>query len=88
MESEKNLSTLSATHNVLLKERDDILKEISQFKQETVLLKQDKDYFNRQFVDAQNKAALFESKMDQLVTHLEEAKKAREEIYEKYVNSK
>lgn len=87
-ETETNLSSLNAVLKVITKERDEMYKDISQYKQEILLLKQDKDYLHKNYVDVQNKYTLLESKLEQTVAQLEDMKKAREETYEKYINSK
>ena len=53
-----------------------------------MLLKQDKEYLHRQFVESQNKQILTDNKLEQVITQYEDVKRAREEIYEKYINSK
>jgi progesterone-induced-blocking factor 1 len=87
-EAETNLATLNATLKVVNKERDEIARDLSQYKQEILLLKQDKDYLYKQYIDVQNKYTLNESKIENLHVQLEDMKKSREEIYEKYINSK
>ncbi len=82
------MATLTATLKVTKKECDELTRDSSQYKQEILLLKQDKDYLYKQYIDVQNKYALNESKIENLHVQLEDMKKSREEIYEKYVNSK
>jgi progesterone-induced-blocking factor 1 len=72
----------------MTKERDELYKDISQFKQEIMLLKQDKEYLHKQFVESQNKQILTDNKLEQVIIQYEDVKRAREEIYEKYINSK
>ena len=79
---------MNATLKVITKERDELYKDVSQFKQEIMLIKQDKEYLHKQFVESQNKIILTENKLEQVVMQYEDVKKAREEIYEKYINSK
>ena len=87
-EADTNVSSLNATLKVITKERDELYKDLGQFKQEILLLKHDKDYLHKQYIEVQSKVALLENKLEQVNNQYEETKKAREEIYEKYINSK
>ena len=53
-----------------------------------MLLKQDKDYLSRQLSEAANRSTFTEEKVQQLSRQLDDAKQAREEMYEKYVASR
>ena len=61
---------------------------MSSSKQTVALLRQDKDYLSRQATDATHKHQFGEEKVQQLSRQLEDAKLAREEMYEKYVASR
>lgn len=55
-------------------------------KQTVALLKQDKDYMNRQLQEQRGRCTLAEEQLEQTSKQLEETKQAREELYEKYVS--
>lgn len=52
------------------------------------MLQKDKDYLNRQNMELNVRCAHEEDRMERLQVQLEDAKKAREEMYEKYVTSR
>ena len=55
--------------------------------QQTVsLLKQDKEYMNRQLQEIRSRCTLAEERLEQSSKQLEETKRAREELYEKYIS--
>ena len=64
------------------------LLQLSSNKQTVALLRQDKDYLTRQVTDATHKHNFGEEKVQQLSRQLDDAKLAREEMYEKYVASR
>ena len=64
------------------------LPQLSAAKQSLMLLKQDKDYLSRQLSEAANRSTFTEEKVQQLSRQLDDAKQAREEMYEKYVASR
>ncbi|XP_067663556.1 progesterone-induced-blocking factor 1-like [Haliotis asinina] len=84
----RQLSVLEAAHSNLQKERDDLSRELSTSKQSLALIKQDKDYLTRQLSEVSNKSSFSEEKIQQIGRQLEDAKRAREEMYEKYVASR
>lgn len=57
-------------------------------KQSLSLLKQDKEYLTKQVSDLTNRCTYAEEKVQQSGHELEDAKRAREEMYEKYVSSR
>ncbi|XP_066872831.1 progesterone-induced-blocking factor 1 isoform X4 [Kogia breviceps] len=67
--------TLEASHIIQAKERSELSKE-------------DKEYLNRQNMELSVRCAHEEDRLERLQTQLEETKKAREEMYEKYVTSR
>ncbi|XP_041358363.1 progesterone-induced-blocking factor 1-like [Gigantopelta aegis] len=81
----RQLSVLEASHSVLQKERDDLSRELTAAKQSIALLKQDKDYLAKQVADYSNRASFSEEKVQQLNRQVDDAKAAREEMYEKYI---
>ncbi|XP_076467958.1 progesterone-induced-blocking factor 1-like [Babylonia areolata] len=84
----RQLTVLEGSHSNLQKERDDLSKELSAAKQSLTLLRQDKDYLSRQQSESANRVSFMEEKVQQLTRQLEDARQAREEMYEKYVASR
>ncbi|CAF0717911.1 unnamed protein product [Brachionus calyciflorus] len=84
IKNSKNLATIQ----VLTKERDDLLKDTNQLKQEISLLRQDKDYLQKQFVETQAKYQITEDKLEQAQKLYEEIKHSKEELYEKYISAR
>ncbi|GAB1597419.1 progesterone-induced-blocking factor 1-like isoform X2 [Argonauta hians] len=82
-------------HNLVLensltniqKERDDLNRQLGCSKQEISLLQQDKTYLTRQVNELSNRCILMSEKVQESNMLLEETKKAREEVYEKYISS-
>ncbi|XP_068038416.1 progesterone-induced-blocking factor 1 [Anomalospiza imberbis] len=92
---EHELSELRRNHEVLemsyktqTKERNDLAKELATIQQSLNLLQKDKDYLNRQNMELSVRCAHEEDRLERLQIQLEDAKKAREEMYEKYVTSR
>lgn len=84
----RQLSMLEASHQNIVKERDELSREVSDARQTLSLLKQDKEYLTRQSTDLANRLQFGDDKLQQLNTQLDDAKRAREEMYEKYVSSR
>ncbi|NXY05258.1 PIBF1 factor, partial [Pteruthius melanotis] len=92
---EHELSELRRKHEILevsyktqSKERNDLAKELATIQQSLNLLQKDKDYLNRQNMELSVRCAHEEDRLERLQIQLEDAKKAREEMYEKYVASR
>ncbi|XP_071951587.1 progesterone-induced-blocking factor 1-like [Antedon mediterranea] len=88
MEVKKQYAYVSAAHQAAAKERDEVHKELSTVRQELSLLNQDKDYLSRQLSDLTGKYGFAEEKLGQASIEIERIKKAREELYDKYVESR
>lgn len=56
--------------------------------QTVALLKQDKEYLSKQLNEATPRLKLLEEKLQQTAQQLDDAKQAREDLYEKYLNSR
>lgn len=56
--------------------------------QTVALLKQDKEYLNNRLYELTPRYKLLEEKYDSTYKQLDEVKLAREELYEKYLNSR
>ncbi|NWU27756.1 PIBF1 factor, partial [Dyaphorophyia castanea] len=92
---EHELSELRRKHEILevsyktqTKERNDLAKELATVQQSLNLLQKDKDYLNRQNMELSVRCAHEEDRLERLQIQLEDSKKAREEMYEKYVASR
>ncbi|XP_038055854.1 progesterone-induced-blocking factor 1-like [Patiria miniata] len=88
MELKKQHTYLDVMYKNTLSEKEDITKQLSTVNQELSLLRQDKDYLHRQLNDLTGKHDHSESRLRDTTADLENAKRAREELYEKYVESR
>ncbi|GFS03999.1 progesterone-induced-blocking factor 1 [Elysia marginata] len=88
MEATRQLMALEASFANVQKERDELSRDYSSAKQTIALLKQDKDFLTRQHTEALHKAEYADEKLQQSHRQLEDAKLAREEMYEKCVASR
>lgn len=79
---------LEASHISQAKERSELSKEVTTLQQTVTLLQKDKEYLNRQNMELSVRCAHEEDRLERLQAQLEETKKAREEMYEKYVTSR
>uniref|UniRef100_A0A2K5LPQ8 Progesterone immunomodulatory binding factor 1 n=1 Tax=Cercocebus atys TaxID=9531 RepID=A0A2K5LPQ8_CERAT len=82
----KNMK-LEASHIIKQKNRSELSKEAT-LQQTVTLLQKDKEYLNRQNMELSVRCAHEEDRLERLQTQLEETKKAREEMYEKYIASR
>ena len=69
-------------------ERDDLLRDVGQLKQEISLLRQDKDYLQKQFSDTQSRYKIVEDKLEQTQRLYEEAKQSKEDLFERHINAR
>ncbi|KAK3100601.1 hypothetical protein FSP39_022354 [Pinctada imbricata] len=88
LDVQRQLSVLEGTHQTLQKERDELHQDLTAAKQSLSLLKQDKDYLSKQVSDLNNRCTYAEEKVMSVNIEIEDAKRAREEMYEKYVSSR
>ncbi|XP_075706368.1 progesterone-induced-blocking factor 1 isoform X2 [Rhinoderma darwinii] len=88
LELRRNFEILDATHKTKSKERSDLAQEVSTLRQSVSLLQKDKEFLNRQNMELNVRCAHEEDRLERLQSQLEDAKKAREELYEKYVASR
>ena len=65
-----------------------MIRNANQLKQEISLLKQDKDYLQKQYVDSQSRCKIAEDKLEQTQKLYEEAKQSKEELFEKHINTR
>ncbi|NWQ74978.1 PIBF1 factor, partial [Columbina picui] len=87
-ELRRKYEILEVSHKAQTKERNDLSKELATIQQSLNLLQKDKDYLNRQNMELSVRCAHEEDRLERLQIQLEDAKKAREEMYEKYVASR
>ncbi|NWX87547.1 PIBF1 factor, partial [Nothoprocta ornata] len=87
-ELRRKYEVLELSHKAQSKERNDLSKELATLQQSLNLLQKDKDYLNRQNMELSVRCAHEEDRLERLQIQLEDAKKAREEMYEKYVASR
>ncbi|NWZ26948.1 PIBF1 factor, partial [Asarcornis scutulata] len=87
-ELRRKCEILEMSHKAQAKERNDLSKELTTIQQSLNLLQKDKDYLNRQNMELSVRCAHEEDRLERLQVQLEDAKKAREEMYEKYVASR
>ncbi|NXF74640.1 PIBF1 factor, partial [Sclerurus mexicanus] len=87
-ELRRKYEILEMSYKAQAKERNDLAKELATVQQSFNLLQKDKDYLNRQNMELSVRCAHEEDRLERLQIHLEDAKKAREEMYEKYVKSR
>ncbi|CAF1252438.1 unnamed protein product, partial [Didymodactylos carnosus] len=72
----------------ITREKESFLKELAENRNEIVILRQDKDYLTRQLNDIQNKFYSAEEKIGSLEIQLDDVKRAKETLYEKYISSR
>ncbi|NWR73830.1 PIBF1 factor, partial [Centropus unirufus] len=87
-ELRRKYEVLEVSYKAQAKERNDLSKELATIQQSLNLLQKDKDYLNRQNMELSVRRAHEEDRLERLQIQLEDAKKAREEMYEKYVSSR
>ncbi|XP_018423933.1 PREDICTED: progesterone-induced-blocking factor 1 [Nanorana parkeri] len=88
LELRRKYELLDASHKSQSKERNDLSQEVSTLRQSVSLLQKDKDFLNRQNMELNVRCAHEEDRLERLQGQLEDSKKAREEMYEKYVASR
>lgn len=88
LEVRRKHEILEASHIAQAKERSELSKEVTTLQQTVTLLQKDKEYLNRQNMELSVRCAHEEDRLERLQVQLEETKKAREDMYEKYVSSR
>ncbi|KAM5288063.1 progesterone-induced-blocking factor 1 [Ctenodactylus gundi] len=88
LELRRKYEILEASHITQSKERNELSKEVATLQQTVTLLQKDKDYLNRQNMELSVRYTHEEHRLERLQAQLDETKKAREEMYEKYVTSR
>ncbi|MEQ2312007.1 hypothetical protein AMECASPLE_026463, partial [Ameca splendens] len=87
-ELKMRFETVDLSLAALTRERDTLSTEVATLQQSVTLLQKDKDYLHRQNMELSVRCAHQEDRIDRLQVQLEDAKKARENTYEKYVASR
>ncbi|OXB79852.1 UNVERIFIED_CONTAM: hypothetical protein H355_004813 [Colinus virginianus] len=87
-ELRRKYELLEMSHKAQAKEINDLSKELATVQQSLNLLQKDKEYLNRQNMELSVRCAHEEDRLERLQIQLEDAKKAREEMYEKYIASR
>ncbi|XP_071187076.1 progesterone-induced-blocking factor 1 isoform X1 [Salvelinus alpinus] len=87
-ESRKRLELLEMTHEVQTRERNELSREVSTLQQSVTLLQKDKEYVHRQSMELNVRCAHQEDRLERLHTQLDDAQRAREEVYHKYIDSR
>ncbi|CAF0913714.1 unnamed protein product [Didymodactylos carnosus] len=72
----------------MTREKEGLLKELAENRNEIVILRQDKEYLTRQLNDIQNKYYSAEEKISTLETQVDDVKRAKETLYEKYISAR
>ncbi|XP_023565431.1 progesterone-induced-blocking factor 1 isoform X3 [Octodon degus] len=88
LELRRKHEILEASHITQAKERSELSKEVVTLQQTVTLLQKDKEYLNRQNMELSVRCAHEEDRLERLQLQLEDTKKAREEMYEKYITSR
>ncbi|XP_041531429.1 progesterone-induced-blocking factor 1 isoform X3 [Microtus oregoni] len=88
LEVRRKHEILEASHIAQAKERSELSKEVTTLQQTVTLLQKDKEYLNRQNMELSVRCAHEEDRLERLQGQLEGSKKAREDMYEKYVSSR
>ncbi|CAL8299155.1 unnamed protein product [Merluccius merluccius] len=87
-ELRRRVENVDLAHSAQSRERDGLGKEVATLQQSLSLLQKDKDYLHRQNMELSVRCAHEEDRLERLQVQLEDAKRAREEAYEKYVSSR
>ena len=77
------VSTLNA-----VKDKEAAEEELTSQRQKLALLQQDKEYLTKQIAESTNRARFAEERAEHALTHLADAKRAREELYEKFLSTR
>ncbi|CAF2935798.1 unnamed protein product [Rotaria sp. Silwood2] len=70
------------------KEKENLLLQLAELRQEVIVLRQDKEYLTRQYNDIQQKYYSAEEKISILEASLDETKRAKEVLYEKHISTR
>uniref|UniRef100_A0A3Q2DBS9 Progesterone immunomodulatory binding factor 1 n=1 Tax=Cyprinodon variegatus TaxID=28743 RepID=A0A3Q2DBS9_CYPVA len=87
-ELKRRFEAVDLSHAAITRERETLSSEVATLQQSVTLLEKDKEYLHRQNMELSVRCAHQEDRLDRLQVQLEDAKKARENTYEKYVASR
>ncbi|XP_048090404.1 progesterone-induced-blocking factor 1 isoform X1 [Alosa alosa] len=82
------LELLDLTHSAQTKEKNDLLTEVASQQQALTLLQKDKEYLSRQNMELNVRCAHSDDRVERLQTQLDDAKRAREDAYDRYLTSR
>ncbi|KAK3708618.1 hypothetical protein QZH41_009379, partial [Actinostola sp. cb2023] len=88
MELKKSNTVLEASLKSRVDELQEYQKEMQVTKQSLALLKQDKEYLNKQVQELSTRCTMAEDHLQQTTSQLNNAKQAREDLYEKYITTR
>ncbi|XP_032219897.2 progesterone-induced-blocking factor 1 isoform X1 [Nematostella vectensis] len=88
MDLKKTNTVLEANLKSKIDELGEYQKEMQATKQSLALLKQDKEYLNKQVQELSTRSSLAEEQLGQVTKQLNDVKQAREELYEKYISTR
>ncbi|XP_002737941.1 progesterone-induced-blocking factor 1-like [Saccoglossus kowalevskii] len=88
LDVQKQYNYTDAAYKAVTKERDDLLKDLASIKQTVTLLQQDKEYLTRQVTELNTRYHHTDERLQQTFTQLDNAKRSREEMYDKYVEAR
>nr|AAI68485.1 Unknown (protein for MGC:172846) [Xenopus tropicalis] len=84
----KKFEILDVSYKAQTKDQNDLAQEVATLRQSVSLLQKDKEFLSRQNMELNVRCAHEQDRMERLQAQMEDAKKAREETYEKYVASR
>ena len=71
-----------------IKDKENLLLQLAESRQEIIVLRQDKEYLTRQYNDIQQKYYSAEEKIATLELNLDETKRTKEILYEKHISTR
>ncbi|XP_061600667.1 progesterone-induced-blocking factor 1 [Cololabis saira] len=87
-ELKRRFETVDLAHAALTRERETLGNEVATLQQSVTLLQKDKEYLHKQNMELSVRCAHEQDRLERLQVQLEDTKKAREDVYEKYVSSR
>lgn len=87
-ELRRRFEILEVSHAAHTKDKNELSKEVTILQQSVTLLQKDKEYLNHQNMELSVRCAHEQDRLERLQAQIEDTKKAREEMYEKYVASR
>eukprot|EP00794_Sanderia_malayensis_P008448 gene8448-9350_t len=88
VEMRKKFTIANAELNMKSEENDSLRKQMTESSQSLHLLKQDKEYLGTQLSELKPRHNFLEQKLEETIKQLDDVRKSREDLYEKYINSR